>query len=122
MSFKLKPPLDSALIDEVAQFPAMAIARAWQNKGGGWTATVDCGERSYVSDAVPLEYAASEELACEKIKQWLLGDLAATGQLGKRQYQPHWSSYDVKYRLMEHWKTKLQIDAAPGGGATGLGL
>lgn len=122
MSFRLKAPLDAQLIEEVAQFPSSAIARAWRNSGGGWTATVDCGSESRISDAVPLEYAASEEVPCDKIKQWLLDDLASTGRLGKRQFQPHWSSYDIKYRLMEHWKTKLQPDVQPSAFASGLGL
>jgi len=59
-------------------------------------------------------YGSTAQQACDRLKAHLLDDLRCMGLFGKRQYQPHWDGYDIKYRLGEHWTGKqLQALEAP---------
>lgn len=97
---------DETTITIVAVLAPEQIARGRPNSHGGWIAVVDCGPSSYVSDADAPQYAASEAEACALVKAWMLDDLSCGGNLGKPQYQPHWDSYDVLYRLAPYWRSK----------------
>jgi hypothetical protein len=107
-----RKPFSQEAIDEVASYDASIIARARPNDGG-WFATIDIGPNTRISDAVPQGYAKTEQEACEKVKEWLLDDMAAGGRIGKKQFQPHWSSYDMKYRLMKYWDEKAAAIPSP---------
>lgn len=102
-------PLPARVLAFVASLPAAVLARASRRTRGGWLATVDCGPSAHVSDAAPLEYAETAEQACEQVKAWLLDDLAARGRCGNPRYQPHWSEFDVRYRLGTYWRQKAKV-------------
>ena len=114
-----RKPFPQDDIDAAASYEASVIARARPNNGG-WFATIDIGPDTRISDAVPQAYAGTEQEACEKIKEWLLDDMAASGRLGKKQFQPHWSSYDMKYRLMKYWDEKMAANPKPQSGGPSL--
>jgi hypothetical protein len=95
-----------SLVNFIAQFPAEIIARARRTSQDAFVATVDCGPDTHVSDADAPHYGATAQEACEKVKAWLLDDIACEGKLGKPQYQPHWHGYDIEYRLGSHWRSK----------------
>jgi len=106
--------LDDEVVRFVEQFPATIIARVRRKDDGGYIAVVDCGPQSFVSDADMPEYGSTAQQACDRLKAHLLDDLRCMGLFGKRQYQPHWDGYDIKYRLGEHWTGKqLQALEAP---------
>lgn len=102
----MKTAVEAWLVEAVRLLPAEAMARTWKNSGGGYSACVDCGAEAYVSDATGAACGATATAAAEDIKEWLLDDLSQGGRKGKRQYQPHWNEYDVRYRLGKLWVAK----------------
>lgn len=85
------------LLPIVEELPATVIAKARPNKDGGFTAVVRIAN-AYVSDADAPNYGATAEEACERVKAWLLDDMRGRGK-----FAPHWSYYDMRYRLIPHW-------------------
>jgi hypothetical protein len=100
-------PLDRDTLDFVKVMPAGAISRIRTEDNSSFTAFLDLGPRVYVSDAAPMGCSGpTPSSAAEFMKAWLLDDLSCGARGGKRQYQPHWGSYDIVYRIGEYWKSK----------------
>lgn len=110
-------PLDQSILDFVQALPAAVFAQVRKEVSGRYSAFLDLGPKTYVSDASPGGCGGATPLdACEALKAWLLDDLSCGGRLGKRRYQPHWDGYDTRYRLGEHWLAKqARLAANPVG-------
>lgn len=101
-------PLDAETLKFVEDLPALALVCIRKETSGRFTATLDLGPGRQLADPCPIgRGGATPQEAAESMKAWLLGDLACTGLLGKRQYQPHMDRYDVVYRHGEYWSAKL---------------
>lgn len=100
-------PHSQDIIDFVRTLPAQAFAKVRQEPNGRYTARLDNGPKTYVSDPCPIPFGgATPAKACEALKKWLLDDLSCGGKAGKQQYQPHFDRYDVLYRQGAAWKEK----------------
>lgn len=103
-------PLSKETLDFVRAIPALAMTSVRKEEDGRFTAFLDIGPKTYVADASPMgRGGATPQEACEAMRAWLLDDLACEGRLGKKQYQPHWDDYDIRYRLGKHWETMQQL-------------
>jgi hypothetical protein len=109
------PYLTPAEIAEIEALPALAIALPRRTIGGSWHAVVRYKPRretfqsgwctltrGYVSDPdfSTHGYGATALEAAEGVKRAVIEDLKGTGN----RYAPHWDSYDMRYRILPHWK------------------
>lgn len=102
-------PLPADVLVFVASLPAAVLASCRPARGGGgYVASVDYGPSGNAGDPPATQYADSRDAACEKVKAWILDDLSCCGHLGQREYQPHWTAFDVRYRLGVYWREKAK--------------
>jgi hypothetical protein len=73
---------------------------------GKFVAWVFIPESYYATDVLFCEYGDTAVEAAQKIKDWWLDDMTATGALGDRRYQPHYNTCTLKYRFLPAWKMR----------------
>lgn len=92
---------DAKTLAEIDRLPDRALVHAraasWN---GGWYAAVDIKD-TYVSDPDFSTCGRSEADAIKVCADKIRADLRGEGK-----YAPHWDAYDVKYRLLPHWRTR----------------
>lgn len=107
-----KKPLPDSIVTTLRKLPAIVFC-AFRVEDEGITAVLDVGPDRIVGDACPMGYrGATAYEAAEHMKAWLMDDLSCQGKLGKIQYQPHWSEYDILYRLGKYWQERANNIAA----------
>lgn len=107
-----KKPLPDSTVTPLRKLPAIVFC-AFRVEDDGVIAVLDVGPDRVVGDACPMGYkGATAYEAAEHMKAWLMDDLSRQGKLGKIQYQPHWSDYDIVYRLGKYWHERASNIAA----------
>lgn len=99
-----KEVIPGAIGDTVAKFSDEVLTTTQQSKVNGlWYATIDVGAETFVSDP-DFSSAASTEAEARRFTAFKIRqDFFNVGR-----YAPHFSTYDAKYRLIKHWRSKAR--------------
>lgn len=89
----------------LAALPDEAIVSTRQGDNGLWYATVQL-ERNWVGDP---DFSTCGSTAAEAIRQ--CASRVCADLRGEGKYAPHWSSYDVTFKLIPHWEQRAKVKA-----------
>jgi hypothetical protein len=90
--------IEERLLAEVDKLPDAALVRLLPASGGVIYGAISLPQPEYVSDPDFARGYKRDEQAIKYTADFIRADLRGHGK-----YAPHFSNYDVEYRLLPHW-------------------